>query len=83
MPTFHVVVKRDGSALDPSPFDLEQDVHSQNVVHAAACGLSLAGGGVADLIEVAALKPGAGRPALTTFRQCSQGVYGFFFASRA
>ena len=83
MPTFHVLVKRDADALDPSPFDLEQDVHSQNAAHAAACGLSLAGGGSADCIQVTALQPRSGRSAQVTFSRCSQGVYGFVYASRS
>jgi len=83
MPTFHVIVKRDAAALTPSPFDLAQQVTSQNAVHAAACGLSLAGGGYAEVIEVTALSPVPGRSALTTFCQCSQGVYGFCFLSRS
>lgn len=78
MPTFHVIVKRDAAALD-----LEQDVTSQNAAHAAACGLSLAGGGYAEVIEVTALSPAPDRPVLTTFCQCSQGVYGFCFLSRS
>jgi hypothetical protein len=83
MPTFHVLVKRDAAALDPSLFDFEQDVKSQNAVHAAACGLLLAGGGYAEAITVTALCPVPGRPASTTFGQCSQGVYGFCFLSRS
>lgn len=83
MPTFHVTVKRTAHALDLSPLDFAQEVRSHNAVHAAACGLSLAGGGYAEVIEVVALRPAPGRPARVTFCQCSQGVYGFCFASRS
>lgn len=82
MPNFHVFVRRDAYALDPSPFDYPC-VKSQNAAHAAACGLSLAGGGYADVIEVQALAPRPGRPVSTIFKQCSQGVYGFCFTSRS
>ena len=77
MARFHVMVKRDASTVV-----LEQDVQSQNVAHAAACGLSLAGGGYADVIMVQVLRPAPGRPASVTFSGCSQGVYGFCFSSR-
>ena len=82
MPTFHVTVKRDAHALDSSSLDFTQDVRSHNAVYAAACGLSLAGGGYAEVIEVVALCSAPGRPARVTFCQCSQGVYGFCFGSR-
>lgn len=81
MATFRVMVKRDVYALDPSSFNF--DMHARNAAHAAACGLSLAGGGYADLIEVEALQPAPGRPVLTLFRQCSQGIYGFCYTSRS
>lgn len=82
MPDFHVLVKRGAAEVGTAQLDFERDVKSQNAVHAAAAGLSLAGDGSADVIEVTALQPIPGRPALTTFHQCSQGVYGFCFASR-
>lgn len=78
MPVFHVTVKRVASA---QPF--QQRVKSQNAVYAAACGLSLAGGGSAEVIEVCALMPAPGRPASTRFTQCRQEVYGFCFGSRS
>jgi hypothetical protein len=81
MPNFHVIVKRDAYALDPSPFDYPF-VKSQDAAHAAACGLSLSGGGYADLIEVEALQPVFGRSPFQMFKQCSQGVYGFCYTSR-
>ena len=81
MPKFRVVVRKDKYALDPTPFDFAQ-LSSQNVAHAAASGLSLAGGGFADLIEVQVLSPSPGRPARIFFYQCSQGVYGFCYTSR-
>lgn len=83
MPAFHVTVRRDQDAPDPSPVDLEQDIQSQNASHAAVCGLSLAGGGYADCIEVRALRPAPGRSAAVTFYQCSQGIYGFCFGARS
>lgn len=82
MPTFHVIVTRDAHALDSSSLNFAQDVRSHNAMHAAACGLSLAGGGYAEVIEVVALRPVPGRPARVMFCQCSQGVYGFCFGSR-
>lgn len=82
MPMFHVAVKCDTYVLDGKPFDFEQDINSQNAVHAAATGLTLVGCGYAASIEVTALKPVGGRPALTTFRECGQSAYGFFFGSR-
>lgn len=83
MPKFAVTVKRDAASSVPSPFDLSRHVISQNAAHAAAVGLSLAGGGFAEVIEVTALAPVPGRSALTTFHQCSQGAYGFCYASRS
>lgn len=80
MPKFHVAVK---ISLASSLLDLDQDLHSQNAAHAAACGLSLAGTGYADVIEVRALQPVPGRPVATIFRGCSQGIYGFCYASRS
>ena len=79
MPIFHVKVKRDAHVLDPSSVDLEQNLFSQNAVHAAASALSLAGGGYAAVIEVRALRPVRGRSARTLFYHCSQGMYGFVF----
>ena len=80
---FRVTVKRDLVARIPSLPDGTHEVQSGSAVHAAACGLSLAGGGTAEIVEVAALRPAPGWPALTTFYHCSQGIYGFCFASRA
>jgi len=82
MPNFHVIVKCDAHVLGLSPLVLERNVKSQNAAHAAACGLSLAGGEYADVIEVVALAPVPGRSPLTIFKQCSQGVYGFCYGSR-
>jgi hypothetical protein len=82
MPDFHVMVKRGASAPDSSLLNFAR-IKSQNAMHAAACGLSLAGGGYAEVIEVHALAPVPGRPVLTVFQQCSQGVYGFCFTSRS
>lgn len=81
MPDFHVKVKR-GAALLGLPSSDFPRVKSQNAVHAAACGLSLAGGGYADVIEVEALNPVPGRSPFLTFNGCSQGVYGFCYTSR-
>ena len=78
MVRFRVTVKR--SIAVPGPA-FERIVQAQSVRYAAACGLSLAGGGVAGTIEVTALRPAPGRPALTIFNQCSQGIYGFCYLS--
>lgn len=83
MPRFHVLVRRNTSLSDVSLPDFTQEVTSQNSTYAAACGLSLAGGGFADLIEVQALQPVPGRPVGTRFQQCSQGLYGFCFTQRS
>jgi hypothetical protein len=82
MPNFHVLVRRDAYAPGSSSFHYPC-VKSQNAAHAAAAGLSLAGGGYADVIEVQALSPQPGRPILTLFMQCSQGIYGFCYTSRS
>lgn len=78
MPKFRVTVKCVGELVD-----LDQEVCSQNVEHAAACGLSLARTGYADVVEVRVLAPRPGRPVMTVFVGCSQGVYGFCYASRS
>lgn len=83
MQRFLVWVKRDACTFDPCPVDFLQEVASLNSEHAAACGLSLAGGGTASVIEVQALQTVAGRPAATRFEYCSQGIYGFCFLRRS
>jgi hypothetical protein len=83
MPRFRVTVMRVAPDLVSSLVELDQEVSSQNAVHAAACGLSLAGTGCADVIEVRALAPRRGRPTTTVFTGCSQGVYGFCYVSRS
>lgn len=83
MPNFRVIVKR--GVFDPAvPFVscVLPCVKSQNAAHAAACGLSLAGGECADEIEVKALQPAPGRSPFTIFRGCSWGVYGFCYTKR-
>jgi hypothetical protein len=78
---FHVVVTRGAVAAGSSLFDFAGEVRAQNSVHAAACGLSLAGGGSAEQIKVTVLVPKPGRPAQVTYWSCSQGVYGFVYGS--
>ena len=80
MVPFRVIVRRDPSAPAPSSLVFPL-VKSQNAAHAAACGLSLAGGGCAHVIDVQALAPRPGRPVHTSFVQCSQGVYGFCYTA--
>ncbi|HEY3994245.1 MAG TPA: hypothetical protein VGM01_15355 [Ktedonobacteraceae bacterium] len=82
MPDFRVTVKRDPLVPGLPLLVVERVVKSQNAAHAAAAGLSLVGGNQADVIEVRALAPLPGRPALTTFTACAQGVYGFCYGSR-
>jgi hypothetical protein len=78
---FQVVVWCERYTPDGKPLVWEQEVKSQNAVHAAASGLMLAGLDYVDQIKVTALQPIAGRSAFTIFRGCSRGVYGFCFQS--
>lgn len=81
MAVFRVLVKQNANILHSSPFTFTLD--ARNAAHAAACGLSRVRGDYADLIEVEALQPAPGRPEVTLFHVCSQGVYGFHYTSRS
>lgn len=80
---FHVVVTCGAAAPGSVLLDFAGEVRAQNSVYAAACGLSLAGGGFAEMIEVTALAPKPGRSARVTYWHCSQGPYGFVYGSRS
>lgn len=82
MPDFRVIVKRGTAAFGLPSSDFPR-VKSQNAAHAAACGLSLAGGGYAEVIEVEALQPVPGRAPFQHFHGCAQGTYGFCYTSRS